>query len=203
MRILPLKPEHIPPISATTQHSITMAQINLNTSEDSSWTSFTSRMQQVLSIFGLGIILAVVIHWCTWQFSVTFCVATIIVGCLAYTSNIIKMLQRANRVAHVAPPVTRRAVQPAAVSLPKPAVQQPRPSPPGNMVTLLSRVNWYDSAKGFGCVVPFEAGRPEVFVTQGVVKTAGIATLRGGMHVMVTFDATSPKPKALVLQLKP
>ena len=98
---------------------------------------------------------------------------------------------------------TSMPVQPAAVSVPRPAVQQPgpRPSPPGNMVTLLSRVKWYDSAKGFGCAVPFEAGRPEVFLTQGDVQAAGISTLRGGMNVMVTFDATRPKPKALVLQL--
>jgi cold shock CspA family protein len=107
---------------------------------------------------------------------------------------------------------TSMPVQPAAVPVARPAVpvarpavQHPRPSPPSNtnMVTLLSRVKWYDGAKGIGFTVPLEAGRPEVFVTQGDVQAAGIATLRGGMNVMVTFDASRPKPKALVLQLPP
>jgi cold shock CspA family protein len=96
-------------------------------------------------------------------------------------------------------PVTM-PVQPAPSPIPRP-VAHPPSHPAATMITLSSRVKWYDSAKGFGVTVPNEPGHPEVFITDADLKAGGIAELRRGMAVTVTFDASRPKPRALVVQL--
>ena len=80
-----------------------MPQIDLDTS------SFTSRLQQLLCIFGGAIFVTLIVYLAPWLFSITFGGATFIVWCLVYRLDIGKMVQRrgANRVAHVARPVMR------------------------------------------------------------------------------------------------
>ena len=72
---------------------------------------------------------------------------------------------------------------------------------PGSMVTLRSRVKWFDGSKGFGVVNTNEPGHPDVFINDATLRAAGIANVRPGTPVIVTFDASHNKPKALVLQL--
>jgi cold shock CspA family protein len=90
-------------------------------------------------------------------------------------------------------------VQHAPSPVPRPAARPPS-HPAAAMITRSSRVKWFDSAKGFGVAVPNEPGHPEVFITDADLRAGGIAELRRGMAVTVTFDASRPKPRALVVQ---
>jgi cold shock CspA family protein len=160
-----------------------MPQIDLDTS------SFTSRLQQLLCIFGGAIFVTLIVYLAPWLFSITFGGATFIVWCLVYRLDIGKMVQRrgANRVAHVARPAARLPPPPPACSS-------------GTMTTLLSRVKWFDSAKGFGCAAPNEPGHPDVFLTDAVLRAAGVVNPKRGTSLVLTFDASHPKPRALVVR---
>jgi cold shock CspA family protein len=69
------------------------------------------------------------------------------------------------------------------------------------MTTLLSRVKWFDSAKGFGCAAPNEPGHPDVFLTDAALRAAGVVNPKRGTSLVLTFDASHPKPRALVVRL--
>jgi cold shock CspA family protein len=69
------------------------------------------------------------------------------------------------------------------------------------MTTLLSRVKFFDSAKGFGFACPNAPGRPDVFLTDAVLRAAGVVDPKPGTPLAVTFDASHAKPRALVVRL--
>jgi cold shock CspA family protein len=68
------------------------------------------------------------------------------------------------------------------------------------MTTLLSRVKWFDSAKGFGFAAPNEPGHPDVFLTDAALRAAGVVDPKRGTSLVVTFDASHAKPRALVVR---
>jgi cold shock CspA family protein len=61
--------------------------------------------------------------------------------------------------------------------------------------------SWFDSAKGFVCAVPNEPGHPDVFLTDVALRAAGVVDPKRGMSLVVTFDASHAKPRALVVRL--
>jgi cold shock CspA family protein len=69
------------------------------------------------------------------------------------------------------------------------------------MTTLLSRVKFFDSAKGFGFACPNEPGRPDVFLADAVLRAAGVVNPKPGTPLVVTFDSSQAKPRALVVRL--
>jgi cold shock CspA family protein len=70
------------------------------------------------------------------------------------------------------------------------------------MVTLPSRVKWFHKEGGYGAAVPLEFhNHLEVFLPPRIVRAAGFVVLQKKMVVIVTFDASDPKPKALDIKL--
>jgi cold shock CspA family protein len=115
---------------------------------------------------------------------------------------------QATRPQAAAPPSHRQApVQPAS-HMPRPYTK-PQPSAlshaqpvlsSGDMVTLRAHVKWIDGSKGCGVVHTDEPGHPDVFFDDATLRAGGIADARRGMPVIVTFNASHAKPRALVLQ---
>jgi hypothetical protein len=71
----------------------------------------------------------------------------------------------------------------------------------GTMTTLLSPVKRLDSAKGFGCAAPNEPGHTDVLLTDAALRAAGVVDPKRATSLVVTFDASHPKHRALVVRL--